>query len=118
MSSRLPVIPSSLPCFPCPHDSICCSWGTSLNAKEAETLKSLYGDDAIVWDDEENEWRTRVDGDRCMFLKSNACSLHDRPEYPSVCRCFPWSDPETGGPYQYDLSICPELPQDEEPAES
>ena len=111
MSARLPVIPERLPCFPCPHGSICCSWGTALNEQEAETLKRIYGDHTVVWDLEEDEWRTKVEGERYIFLRDNACSLHEKPEYPSVCRCFPWSDPNTGGPYQYDLSICPEMPE-------
>jgi Fe-S-cluster containining protein len=101
-----------MPCYPCPHNSVCCSWGTSLNLKEADVLRAKYGADAVVWDDEEKEWRTRVDDGRCMFLSGNSCSLHELPEYPSVCREFPWRDPETGGPYQYDLSICPEFPDE------
>jgi hypothetical protein len=26
-----------------------------------------------------------------------------------VCRGFPWIDAETGGPYEYDRTICPEF---------
>jgi len=26
-----------------------------------------------------------------------------------VCRGFPWTDAETGGPYEYDRTICPEF---------
>src|SRR4051812_36784748 len=58
---RLPVVPAphpKLPCFPCPHRSACCSWGVSLTDSEAANLRDLYGDHALVRDEEENEWRT------------------------------------------------------------
>ena len=32
-----------------------------------------------------------------------------RRYYPAVCRGFPWTDAETGGPYEYDRTICPEF---------
>jgi hypothetical protein len=57
------------------------------------------------------EWRTRVRGGRCAFLIDNSCSLHDQPFYPAVCRGFPWIDAETGGPYEFDRTICPEFAQ-------
>jgi hypothetical protein len=106
-------LPTVLPCYPCPHDSVCCSWGTSLEADEEKELRRIYGDAALVWDAEENEWRTSVvltaGGDRCFFLKNNSCSLHDKDHYPRICRGFPWKNGHTGGPYEYDLTICPEL---------
>lgn len=46
-----------------------------------------------------------------MFLKDNACSIYDRDHYPAVCRGFPWTDAETGGPYEFDRTICPEFPE-------
>ncbi|MBM4187767.1 MAG: hypothetical protein FJ206_10715 [Gemmatimonadetes bacterium] len=55
------------------------------------------------------EIRTRVRGGRCVFFVDGGCAVHDRTYYPSVCRGFPWVDAETGGPYQYDRTICPEF---------
>jgi Fe-S-cluster containining protein len=46
---------------------------------------------------------------RCVFFADGGCAIHDQPYYPSVCRGFPWIDAETGGPYQYDQTICPEF---------
>lgn len=102
--TKLPV----LPCYPCPHRSACCGWGVTLLGDEVETLRRLYGADAVIWDADEQEWRTATVGDRCRFLKDNACTLHARPEYPAICRGFPWYDGE-GGPYIWDQTICPEF---------
>ena len=44
-----------------------------------------------------------------MFLENNVCTIHDDPSYPEVCQGFPWTDPETGGPYEFDQTICPEF---------
>jgi len=55
------------------------------------------------------EWRTRVKDGRCVFLQQNVCTIHDDPHYPAVCRGFPWTDAETGGPYEFDQTICPEF---------
>ncbi len=55
------------------------------------------------------EWRTRVKGGRCVFLRDNVCTIHAESHYPAVCRGFPWTDAETGGPYEYDRTICPEF---------
>ena len=44
-----------------------------------------------------------------MFLRDNVCTIHAEPYYPAVCRGFPWTDAETGGPYEYDRTICPEF---------
>ena len=41
----------------------------------------------------------------------NSCELHAEPYYPLVCRGFPWIDSETGGPYEFDRTICPEFEQ-------
>src|SRR4051795_980476 len=35
--------------------------------------------------------------------------IHDDPHYPAVCRGFPWTDAETGGPYRGDPEVCPEF---------
>jgi hypothetical protein len=40
---------------------------------------------------------------------NNTCSIYDKPYYPAVCRGFPFVDAETGGPYEYDRTICPEF---------
>jgi hypothetical protein len=47
----------------------------------------------------------------CVFHQNNVCTIHGKPYYPEVCKCFPWTDAETGGPYLYDQSICPEFPR-------
>jgi hypothetical protein len=44
-----------------------------------------------------------------VFLRDNVCTIHARPYYPAVCRGFPWIDAETGGPYEFDRTICPEF---------
>ncbi|MEO8032591.1 MAG: YkgJ family cysteine cluster protein [Gemmatimonadota bacterium] len=98
----------SLPCYPCPHQSACCSWGVTLSPEEAEALGSRHGRDKMYltrW----GEWRTRIRQGRCVFLVANGCTIHKDPSYPAVCRGFPWTDVETGGPYQYDQTICPEF---------
>ena len=44
-----------------------------------------------------------------MFYVDGGCSIHADPHYPAVCRGFPWTDAETGGPYEFDQTICPEF---------
>jgi hypothetical protein len=98
----------SLPCFPCPHHSACCAFGVTLSDDEAAAITRVHGSDPIYrtrW----GEWRTRVRGGRCIFLQDNVCTIHAESYYPAVCRGFPWTDAETGGPYQYDRTICPEF---------
>jgi Fe-S-cluster containining protein len=98
----------ALPCFPCPHHSACCAFGTTVTSEEAAALAARYGEDRVYrtrW----GEWRTRVRKGRCVFLVNNVCTIHDDPHYPAVCRGFPWVDAETGGPYEFDQSICPEF---------
>jgi hypothetical protein len=99
----------ALPCFPCPHRSACCFWGTDLSEIEAEALGCRYGYDKLRFDAEGGGWRTRVVGHRCVFLGNNCCLIHDDPHYPAVCREFPWADAETGGPYRGELEACPEF---------
>ena len=55
------------------------------------------------------EWRTRVVKGRCVMWKENSCSIYDTPEYPAVCRGFPFIDAESGGAYEFDQTICPEF---------
>jgi hypothetical protein len=98
----------SLPCFPCPHHSACCAYGTTLTAQEAAAIVAEHGPDPVYrtrW----GEWRTRVTKGRCVFLSNNSCTIYNKPYYPAVCRGFPWLDAETGGPYEFDRTICPEF---------
>ena len=97
-----------LPCFPCPHHSACCAYGVTVSDEEAAGLSARYGEDKVYrtrW----GEWRTRVRKGRCIFLVENRCIVHGDPHYPAVCRGFPWTDAETGGPYEFDQTICPEF---------
>ena len=68
----------------------------------------LHGPD-LIYRTRWGEWRTRVRRGRCVFLKDNVCTIHAQSYYPAVCRGFPWIDAETGGPYEYDRTICPEF---------
>ncbi len=97
----------ALPCYPCPHHSSCCAYGVTLSDDEATAITRAHGGHTLYrtrW----GEWRTRVSGGRCVFLRENVCTIHAEPYYPAVCRGFPWIDAETGGPYEYDRTICPE----------
>lgn len=98
----------SLPCYPCPHHSACCAYGVTLSDEEAVAIAGVYGGETI-YRTRLGEWRTRVRGRRCVFLKENVCTIHGQPYYPAVCRGFPWTDAETGGPYESDQTICPEF---------
>lgn len=98
----------ALPCYPCPHHSACCAYGTTLSDEEAESIRSEYGDGPL-YRTTNGDWRTRVVKGRCAFLVANVCAIYNQPYYPAVCRGFPWLDAETGGPYQYDRKICPEF---------
>lgn len=97
-----------LPCYPCPHDSNCCSWGATVTDEEASAILAEFGD-GHVYQTRWGEWRTRIRNGKCAFLVDNQCQIHGRPYYPEVCRCFPWRDAETGGPYEFDQTICPEF---------
>ena len=97
-----------LPCYPCPHHSACCAYGVTLSDEEAEGLAARYGRDRM-YRTRHGEWRTRVRRGRCVFLVHNSCTIHADPHYPAVCRGFPWTDAETGGPYEFDQTICPEF---------
>jgi hypothetical protein len=80
----------------------------TVTAEEAAGLASRHGEDKVYrtrW----GEWRTRVRKRRCVFLVDNVCTIHDDPDYPAVCRGFPWIDAETGGAYEFDQTICPEF---------
>lgn len=98
----------ALPCYPCPHESACCAFGVTVTEDEARAISARF-DDAKVYRTRWGEWRTRVKAKRCVFLADNACSIYRESFYPAVCRGFPWTDAETGGPYEYDRTICPEF---------
>ena len=97
-----------LPCYPCPHQSACCAYGVTLGEEEALAMMKVHGE-SVAYKTRWGEWRTRVQGGRCVFLRDNVCVVHAEPYYPAVCRGFPWTDAETGGPYEYDRTICPEF---------
>jgi hypothetical protein len=103
----MPDFPA-LPCFPCPHRSACCAYGVTLSEDEAAAIARAQGG-ATIYRTRWGEWRTRVRGGRCVFFRENTCAIHGEPYYPAVCKHFPWTDPETGGPYQFDRTICPEF---------
>jgi putative zinc- or iron-chelating protein len=97
-----------LPCHPCPHRASCCAHGTTLSEPEAASLRGRHGEE-IAYRTRWGEWRTRVRQGRCVFYDGQGCVIHDDPSYPAVCRGFPWTDSETGGPYEFDQTICPEF---------
>jgi len=55
------------------------------------------------------EWRTRVRNKRCVLFRDGGCIIHDKSYYPAVCAGFPWTDSETGGRYEFDVTICGEF---------
>lgn len=97
-----------LPCFPCPHASACCAYGVTLSDEEAAAITAADAGH-LIYRTRWGEWRTRVRGGRCVFLVENRCTIHGYSYYPAVCRGFPWTDAETGGPYEFDRTICPEF---------
>jgi Fe-S-cluster containining protein len=97
-----------LPCYPCPHHAACCAYGTTLSDNEAAAIVATHGA-GKVFRTSGGEWRTRVKNQRCVFLVHNSCSIYDKAYYPAVCRGFPFVDAETGGPYEFDRTICPEF---------
>lgn len=104
MRTKLPT----LPCFPCPHASACCAYGTTLSEREAAELRTRHGEGTIY----RTRWgalRTRVVRGRCVFFADGACSIHDDPAYPAICRGFPFTLGDGDEPYPYDETICPEL---------
>jgi len=109
MKKRIPLV---LPCYPCPHDSVCCSWGVELTADEAKAIDARFGPGKYALD-EYKDLRTKVENGRCTFHANGGCTLHDQPEYPQGCKRFPWRDGDDDTkPYQYDIDICPELTND------
>ena len=97
-----------LPCYPCPYDSSCCAYGTTVTPEEAAAIEQHHGP-GLVYETRWGEWRTRVRAKRCALYRDGGCSIHDKPYYPAMCGAFPWIDPETGGPYEWDVTICGEM---------
>ncbi len=95
----------SLPCYPCPFQASCCAYGTSLTEREAAEIEANHGP-GLVYRTRWGDIRTRVRNKRCVMFRDGGCTIHDRSYYPAVCRGFPWIDAETGGRYEYDVSIC------------
>lgn len=96
-----------LPCFPCPHNSVCCRWGTYLSDKEATDLLAEFGESFVYWNTDDKEWRTQVKNGRCAFW-DGGCKLHAHNSYPKVCRIYPWSDGRDAElPVAHDASMCP-----------
>ena len=98
----------SLPCHPCPHNSSCCAYGSSLSDEEAAAITRDFGP-GLVYFTRWGEWRTRVRKNRCVLHQNNGCIIHDKPYYPSICRGFPWINGDTGEPYEFDQTICGEI---------
>ena len=94
----------SLPCFPCPYNSSCCAYGTTVSEEEAAAIEAKLGPGLTMrlrW----GEIRTRVRNKRCVLYKDGGCSVHGESFYPAQCRGFPWTDPN-GDRYVHDLDIC------------
>jgi len=125
MTSRhLPLyIPEKLPCYPCPHKSRCCTYGTTLTHTEAHNLAKTFGSRAVTyldphelksrgWFDElpkRGMWATTLHGDRCSMLQGNKCIAHNHSHYPKACRAFPYHDPFEPLPQASDAPLCPEV---------
>ncbi|MEO5567480.1 MAG: hypothetical protein ABIR92_03255 [Gemmatimonadaceae bacterium] len=98
----------SLPCYPCPYQASCCAYGSTLSASEAAAIEADHGP-GLVFKTRWGEWRTRVKNKRCVLFRNGGCTIHDKSYYPAVCRGFPWTDAETGGRYEFDVTICGEF---------
>lgn len=80
----------------------------TVSEEEAAEIEANHGS-GLVYKTRSGEWRTRVRNKRCAMFRDGGCSIHDRSYYPSLCRAFPWTDGETGGRYEYDVTICGEF---------
>jgi hypothetical protein len=76
-----------------------------VSESEATAIETAHGP-GLVYQTRWGEWRTRVKNRRCVLFRDGGCSIHDRPYYPAQCQGFPWIDPEDGGRYMYDVTIC------------
>ena len=107
-AQHLALLVRLLPCYPCPHRSACCSRGVSVTYQEAAAIITEFGADYLVWDIEEQGYRTRVEGQKCIFHKGGGCTIHDRTAYPKLCHNYPWFGME-GQVYEFEVDICPEM---------
>jgi len=106
-----------LPCFPCPHRSVCCKYGTALTPGEGRALLAEFGEDYVFYDNDPagmwgagQEFRTQTWNGRCAFHKDGGCMIHGHPHYPSMCRLFPFKDARNLAlPHAYDATLCPEF---------
>jgi hypothetical protein len=98
----------ALPCYPCPHNASCCAYGATVSGQEAAAIEADHGT-GLVYKTRWGEWRTRVKNKRCVMFQGGGCTIHGRSYYPAVCRGFPWTDAETGGRYEFDVTICGEF---------
>lgn len=94
---------TKLPCYPCPHASVCCFEGAPLKMNEASALAIHFGSQVVRFDVAGGEWRTALANGTCIFQKDNACSIHAHAAYPTVCAGFPFRRDES------EVDICPEL---------
>lgn len=124
MNRHLPMhVPDSLPCYPCPHGSPCCTHGTTLTPTEARHLAETFGPRAVTyltpqelvarrWFDEppaQGLWATTRRDNRCTLLQDNRCIAHDHRHYPKACRAFPHYDVFEPLPQAWDAHLCPEV---------
>ena len=92
-----------LPCLNCPIDSHCCFNGVFLEDYEALTLSRIFGEKSIVYDKEDENWRTSIKNGKCFFKGNNLCRIHSQNYYPLWCRRFP--DPKKIDSDDYE--VCP-----------
>lgn len=56
-----------LPCNNCPHNSVCCRWGTYLNREEGIALLDEFGENYVYFDNDKSEYRTQTWNGRCAI---------------------------------------------------
>src|ERR1043166_5343150 len=95
-----------LPCFPCPHQSACCAYGTTLSEDEARAIAADHGKEKIFRTCG-GERRPRASRRRCVFLPNTPCSIYTQPSLPAMSASLRWVNAESGGPYEFDRTICP-----------
>lgn len=74
-------------------------------------MREAFGKEHVYLDTDTNRWRTQIWGGRCVFLKDNACSIHNSDMYPHMCRSFPWQDADNPlSPRAFDVISCTSVP--------
>jgi Fe-S-cluster containining protein len=100
---------NQLPCFPCPHRSACCRWGTWLTEEEGWKIFTKYPD-KVYFDEDVKNWRTQIWDGRCVFYNNGGCTIHNEDFYPSSCKDFPYKDMRNPLlPRAFDAITCPEI---------